>query len=176
MGNRYGSNKDPRSVNRPCRRCGKPFWVMPCFATKKFCSMDCYQATRRDPASRDAVLWSKVNKNGPNGCWVYSGACDRRGYGRPGIGVGVYESGHPKTRRYYAHRRSYEIHNGPIPKGMLVLHKCDNPPCCNPEHLYLGTDKDNSHDCARKGRRNNRYMPVDKLLFPHLSTRAKRGN
>ena len=81
-----------------------------------------------------------------------TGACDRRGYGRPGYAIGLYPSGQPMTKRYYAHRRSYEIHKGQIPVGMLVLHKCDNPPCCNPDHLFLGDDASNRADCVAKRR------------------------
>lgn len=117
----------------------------------------------------DELLWARVNKNGPNGCWIYMGACDRRGYGRPGRSMGTTG----RTKRYYAHRRSYEIHKGEIPEGMLVLHKCDNPPCCNPEHLYLGRDADNARDRKARGRNRHRYTPVENLLFPHLSRRAK---
>lgn len=97
--------------------------------------------------TQDDTLLAKIDKNHPSGCWIYKGATDRRGYGRPCrmlFGGG--------RKRYYAHRRSYEIHKGPIPEGMLVLHKCDNPPCCNPEHLFLGTDADNVWDKMRKGR------------------------
>jgi len=51
-----------------------------------------------------------------------------------------------------AHRTSWQIHNGSIPEGMLVLHKCDNPPCVNPEHLYLGTAIENNRDAAARKR------------------------
>ena len=54
-----------------------------------------------------------------------------------------------------AHRFSFKIKNGKIPEGLLVLHKCDNPPCVNPKHLFLGTSKDNTQDSIRKRRRHN---------------------
>lgn len=136
---------------KPCLNCGRDFWCVPFNDDptngfeKKYCSNACYRAKQwhEDP---DARMWAKVDKNGPNGCWVYKGARDRRGYGRPGRLTGG------KNGRFYAHRRAYEIYIGPIPAGMLILHRCDNPPCCNPDHLFLGTDADNTADKIRKGR------------------------
>lgn len=55
---------------------------------------------------------------------------------------------------YYAHRIAYQLHYGPPPIGPLVLHRCDNRTCCNPSHLFLGTDKDNVADMIAKGRNN----------------------
>lgn len=115
------------------------------FPVARFCSINCRDAFQRgDP---DALLWSKIDKKHPSGCWVYKGATDRRGYGRPAKPLGGGDQ-----RRYYAHRRVYELMNGPIPLGKLVLHKCDNPPCCNPDHLFLGSDADNANDKSAKGR------------------------
>ena len=63
----------------------------------------------------------------------------------------------------YAHRFSYTLHIGPIPEGMLVLHRCDTPPCANPKHLFLGTHWDNSQDVASKGRSLGKTGPKTKL-------------
>jgi hypothetical protein len=93
-------------------------------------------------------LWAKVDKSGPvdprtaTRCWVWTGTTVRGGYGK------IRKSG----KNGYAHRLAYEIAHGSIPAGLCVLHRCDNPPCCNPAHLSLGTDLDNSADCRAKGR------------------------
>ena len=80
------------------------------------------------------------------GCWEYSGARNGDGYGMIGRG-GPGNVG--KT-----HRVAYELYVGPIPRGLHVLHRCDNPPCFNPEHLTVGTNADNLADRDRKGRGN----------------------
>lgn len=89
-------------------------------------------------------LFSKI-KITETGCWEWQGQRDREGYGR-------FQAFN--TRR--AHRVSYILKNGPIPNSqLLVCHKCDNPPCINPTHLFLGTHKINHTDRGNKGRQNN---------------------
>lgn len=90
-------------------------------------------------------FWPKVDKNGPNGCWIWTAATDGNGYGNLGRGRGG--DGCEK-----AHRVSYMLANGSIPDGMFVLHRCDNKLCVNPDHLFHGTHLDNMRDMTEKGR------------------------
>lgn len=95
-------------------------------------------------------FWPKVNKSGPvlradiGACWTWTGVC-RRGYG-------IIERHDDTERVLLAHRVSWTIANGAIPDGLLVCHKCDNPPCVNPDHLFLGDHKANAADMIAKGR------------------------
>ena len=88
---------------------------------------------------------SKVKKTST--CWIWTGFIKKgkMPYGR-------FSLEHRKP--VIAHRYSYEIYNGDIPKGMCVCHSCDNPSCVNPKHLWLGTTKQNIQDCLKKGRGN----------------------
>ena len=89
----------------------------------------------------DDRFWAQVDRRGPDECWPWQGATIR-GYGHS----------HANYVHYYAHRRSYEMHHGPIPEGMVVRHRCDNPPCVNPAHLQVGTQVDNINDMIDRGR------------------------
>ena len=84
-------------------------------------------------------------RTGDGLCWSWKGSKNQAGYGQFRVGR--------LGRVWSAHRVSWMLKNGDIPPGMFVLHKCDNPGCCNPDHLFLGTAKDNSQDCTDKGRR-----------------------
>lgn len=81
----------------------------------------------------------------PNsGCWLWVGGVGEKGHGRFNIG---------NRTQVQAHRFSWEIHKGDVPEGLWVLHHCDNPPCVNPDHLFLGTCQDNHDDMIDKGRK-----------------------
>lgn len=97
-------------------------------------------------------FWSKVFKSQqPSECWVWMGARNHKGYGR-------FSTSHQHT--FQSHRIAWMLCNGPIPAGMCVCHHCDNPPCCNPAHLFIGTVADNQADMKRKGRATGPKNPV----------------
>jgi hypothetical protein len=104
-------------------------------------------------------FWDKVEKGGPDDCWEWTAATDRKGYGK-------FQAGSSRTtaRIVTAHRKAWEITYGPIPRGeghhgTCVLHTCDNPPCVNPAHLFLGTPADNVQDMMDKGRHVEVSLP-----------------
>ena len=92
-------------------------------------------------------LISKIEINNETGCWEWTATTHGSGYGLFYIG----------NKTFRAHRISWQLENGTIPDGMFVCHSCDNPSCINPEHLFLGSPKDNSQDMVDKGRQ---YKPT----------------
>lgn len=99
-----------------------------------------------------ARIEARVDKS--TGCWVWLGSKSKRGYGKIGVGGGKSPQG--------VHRVMWELVNGPIPTGLFVCHHCDNPPCCNPDHLFVGTAKDNVQDAISKGRMRARKVRLPK--------------
>lgn len=94
-------------------------------------------------------FWSKVERGEPGSCWRWLGRIVHGWYGDFVTKVDG------KWRHFTAHRVAWELVNGPIPEGMQVCHRCDNPACCNPAHLFLGTQRDNEQDKISKGRRHS---------------------
>jgi HNH endonuclease len=96
-----------------------------------------------DPVAR---FWSMVTPEPNTGCWLWSGTVTEHGYG-------VLRGGQAgRAHSIGAHRFAWTLTHGEIPSGREVLHRCDNPPCCNPSHLFLGTQADNVADMVAKGR------------------------
>lgn len=100
----------------------------------------------RQPIPVSERFWSKVDRSGgDNACWNWMAGLKKDGYGQ------FHINGH-KSKNLGAHRFAYELSNGVPPGNLLVCHSCDNPKCCNPAHLFLGTTLDNVRDKIKKGR------------------------
>ena len=110
-------------------------------------------------------FWNKVEKRGEDECWLWHGNIDHEGYGNLGVSF-------PKNTSIKAHRLSYYLHYGEIDSKKVIMHKCDFPQCTNPNHLIMGTQKENVDDCITKGRRalqdkennNRRILNEEKVI------------
>lgn len=136
---------------RLCGGCGAALRV---FASRLrdgkgyYCSAACRTLGTAKPEYIAARFWSKVDRSGgPDACWPWLASRHKRGgYGQfrmpPALG----------GRTILASHLAYQLLVGPVPAGLWVLHRCDNPPCCNPAHFFLGTNSDNQLDAVAKGR------------------------
>jgi hypothetical protein len=93
-------------------------------------------------------VWGHINIGNPNECWEWVGGKNKDGYGRLNI----------SGRIDRAHRVVYRLANGDIPPNKIILHSCNNPSCCNPNHLRAGTYKENTHDMMVSGRNRNKVF------------------
>ena len=127
-------------VSKPCEHCGQPI-TGPVWKVEKarYCSVACTNKAKvQDVGKR---FWSKVDECGPDECWEFAAV------GTDGYGKFWY-----RGRSVHASRMSYELTHEPVPDDMCVCHKCDNPRCVNPSHLFLGSNRDNSQDMLSKNR------------------------
>jgi hypothetical protein len=106
-------------------------------------------------------FWCNVMIGSDDECWLWQRCTDQREYGFFGFG----------RKQYRAHRIAWILTYGAIPEGLLICHHCDNPPCVNPKHLFLGTSLDNNHDRDRKGR----FRPLRGSLNGNTPQTAARG-
>jgi hypothetical protein len=137
------------------------------FHTSRFCSKQCQMKNMANQSVTNLrERWAQENKVDAlikslerfvikkDGCWEWIG-CTKK---RPKYGSLTF-----RGKEIIAHRASYMAYKGEIPKGILVLHTCDNPPCTNPEHLWLGTHLDNERDKMAKGRHKGEKLNPDKV-------------
>jgi HNH endonuclease len=136
---------DGLHMQESCRSCGAKFEAN---SGGKYCNQICqfnYLIIKR-----------------PNGCWDARCKSTSHGY--------IRFRGRRNAKSILAHRLSFEMYRGPVPKDVFVLHTCDNPRCTNPEHLFLGSKKDNAQDCIAKGR----FAYCDPSKYRHIRVRGEK--
>lgn len=136
-----------------CASCGASFVRYRMNATRaarpQFCSKECLRLRpRARPEAFKERLFSKIPFGDPPKCWEWQGRRDRNGYGR----IDRRQEGDHRAYPMLAHRMTYQELRGPVSDDLAVCHACDNPPCCNPHHLWLGTQTENNRDRDAKGR------------------------
>jgi hypothetical protein len=117
------------------------------------------------PKFREAEKFFLKVEKGPS-CWIWTGSR---------AGKNHYGAFYLNGVKYRAHRFSFMIHVGEIPAGLEVLHRCDTPLCVNPDHLFIGTQKDNIHDAINKGRIYDGFLPKETCKHGHPIIVTKQG-
>ena len=135
-------------MEKKCEVCGETFKKRPRDSVSQwddraFCSLACSNKMKTTKAPH-LYFWEKADRRQDDECWPWLGTVDQNGYGRV-----IF-----MTSAIKAHRVSYEMANGPIPDGLVIMHKCDNPNCVNPNHLEAGTQRENMIGASVRGRLN----------------------
>ncbi len=126
-------------------------------------------ADARNPAIEAeaiALLLKGAHRDERSGCLLWYAPRNHRGYGTINF----------RKETWFTHRLSYIAHNGPVPIGMFVCHRCDNPACIAIEHLFLGTPQENTDDARRKGRLRWRASRLDAVLAAEIKRRIQQGH
>lgn len=142
-------------VTLDCEYCGQSFYRRKSEHERnpsRFCSRTCCGKFRED--ENESAFWSKAEVKS-NGCWEWNRYLNEDGYGYLSF----------RGARTFANRAAWILTHGEIPSGKFVLHKCDNPPCINPKHLFLGTHQDNMDDMAKKGRRYHKVTQEMRVII-----------
>lgn len=134
----WESSRVPRDLSRTCDHCGITFLPARGHPEQRFCSLRCAHDSRARPLAER--FWEKVDRTGKD-CWPWMGATVL-GYGRFNL----------NRKSAVASRVAWELTHGAVAPELEVCHSCDNPACCRPSHLFLGTHDDNMKDALRKGR------------------------
>jgi len=147
------AKKNPRLATgriKPCKGCSATFYCPPSrdiggtLPETKFCGNPCFRAYRASTTGINERFWNYVDKS--EGCWHFTKGAKPDGYRFFSYGEG------PTYGQWYAHRYSWFLANGKIPKGMEIAHRCDNRACVRPDHLFLATHLENMQDMKAKGR------------------------
>lgn len=119
------------------------------------------------PPNQPADLWMHIRIGAPDACWPWRMGLDRDGYGHFTA----------EGRKYKAHRLAFQLSTGVDPGELKVCHRCDNPACCNPTHLFLGTQTDNLRDMVTKGRsrQGSRHHAATVTEADIITIRARRA-
>lgn len=150
-----------KRIPRACEHCSASFFADPNEVAKgwaRFCSIQCANAAKFGPP--EERFWKSVNKT--DDCWLWTASLDKDGYGK------FYVNG----KHIRAHAYSFTLHTGESTTGKMVCHSCDNPTCVRPDHLWLGTSKENNHDAINKGPRPAWFMvnPEQRARGSHSGT------
>lgn len=147
-------------IKTNCKVCGIEFFARDSqikIGTGKYCSIKCRGVGVNKPIPVENRILNLVDIKNENDCWEYKGFKNKDGYGRIGTAKGKTDS---------AHRIMFKIFKGVIPKDKVIMHICDNPACCNPKHLILGTQNDNIQDMINK----KRFVPK---VTPYKLTKSQ---